>query len=218
LTESLLNHKIKVIDNDNHFNRKLVSIMDLLEAIRTRRSIQKMKSAPVPQALIEQILEAATWAPNHFLTEPWRFIVLQGEGRKQLGKVFATLYLEKQREGEGIDPDLLEKQVARAFRAPVVIVVIATPSPKNHVIPREEFAACCAGVQNMLLTAHALGLGAIWRTGPAATHPRTRELFLLEEREEVVGFIYIGYPDQSLPKRKRTPFQNKTLWLNDKVM
>ncbi len=190
--------------------------MNLLEAIRTRRSIQKMKPDPVPQSMIEQILEAATWAPNHFLTEPWRFIVLQGEGRKQLGKVFAALYVDKQRD-EGINPDLLEKQAERALRAPVVILVIATPSPKKHILPREEFAACCAGVQNMLLTAHALGLGAIWSTGPAATHPRTRELFLLEEREEVVGFIYIGYPDQSLPKGKRTPFQHKTLWLNDKM-
>ncbi|SFI81280.1 nitroreductase family protein [Thermoflavimicrobium dichotomicum] len=192
--------------------------MDVFEAIRTRRSVRKVKPDPVPQDLIEKVLEAATWAPCHFLTEPWRFIVLQGEGRELLGEVYVELLKEQLENTAEEESQLkLNQQMEKAFRAPAIIIVISSPSVKPHVIPREEFAAGCAAIQNMLLAAHALGLGAIWRTGHALTHPRTKEIFQLKEHEEVLGFIYLGFPDQRTIPVKRTPYQSKTTWIHHKT-
>lgn len=189
--------------------------MDVIEAIRTRRSIGKVKPDPVDAELIHQMLEAAIWAPNHFLTEPWRFFVLEGEGRRPLGCVLADIARESME-----DPTTEEnvKKLKRAeelpFRAPVVIVVAAVPSEKERVIRVEELGAVYAAVQNMLLAAHSLGLGAIWRTGEPAYHPKMNELFGLGEKGQMLGFIYVGHPNLSGLKGRRTPYQEKTKWID----
>ncbi|MDU0205090.1 nitroreductase family protein [Paenibacillus sp. MAH-36] len=192
--------------------------MELKEAIRNRRSIGKVKQDPVDKALIEEILEAGTWAPNHCHTEPWRFWVMTGEGRGLLGKGYAEVAASE------ADPALTEEELAvlkgaqmkKAFRAPVVIAVAVTPSAQAVVPEIEEYAAAHAAVQNMLLTAHSLGLGAIWRTGAPTYHAKMREAFGLGAKEELVGFIYLGYPDMAPPpKAARTPFEQKTLWVSE---
>lgn len=191
--------------------------MELKEAIRNRRSIGKVKQDPVDKALIEEILEAGTWAPNHCHTEPWRFWVMTGEGRGLLGKGYAEVAVSE------ADPALTEEELAvligaqmkKAFRAPVVIAVAVTPSAQGIVPEIEEYAAAHAAVHNMLLTAHALGLGSIWRTGAPTYHPKMKEVFGLGAKEDLVGFVYLGYPDMATSKAVRTPFEQKTLWVNE---
>ncbi len=188
--------------------------MQLQEAIRERRSIGKVKPDTLDRKQIEAILEAAVWAPNHHHTEPWQFYVMTGDGRKALAEAFADIAAES---AEGLSQEetaaLRIKQEAKAYRAPVVIAVAARPSGQPHIPEIEELAAVHAAVQNMLLTAHDLGLGAIWRTGAAAYHPRMRQAFDLQEQEQIVGFVYIGYPLQEAPQGKRMPFSEKTTWL-----
>ena len=189
--------------------------MELMEAIRSRRSIGKVKSDPVDDKLIEQIIEAGTWAPNHHLTEPWRFIVMTGEGRRRLGNAYAEIAAESIDLALS-DVELLQqydKHVAKAYRAPVVITVAVSPSNDSKVPLIEEIAAVHASIQNMLLTAHSLGLGAIWRTGAPTYHPIMQAAFDLRTTEQVAGFIYLGYPDMSTPAAKRTDFREKTVWL-----
>lgn len=191
--------------------------MELKEAIRNRRSIGKVKQDPVDKALIEEILEAGTWAPNHCHTEPWRFWVMTGEGRGLLGKGYAEVAASE------ADPALTEEelvvlkgaQMKKAFRAPVVIAVAVTPSAQAVVPEIEEYAAAHAAVHNMILTAHALGLGSIWRTGAPTYHPKMKEVFGLGAKEELVGFVYLGYPDMVTSKAARTPFEQKTLWVSE---
>jgi nitroreductase len=191
--------------------------MELKEAIRNRRSIGKVKQDPVDKALIEEILEAGTWAPNHCHTEPWRFWVMTGEGRGLLGKGYEEVAASE------ADPALTEEELAvlkgaqmkKAFRAPVVIAVAVTPSAQAIVPEIEEYAAAHAAVHNMLLTAHALGLGTIWRTGAPTYHPKMREAFGLGAKEELVGFVYLGYPDMAPSRAVRTPFEQKTLWVSE---
>lgn len=187
--------------------------MDVWQAIRTRRSIGKMKADPVAPGLIEQMLEAATWAPNHHMTEPWKFYVMTGEGRRVLGRAYADVAVEAFAGGERSEQEAAQiaKQEQKAFRAPVVIAVAAAPTPGAPLI--EELAAVHAAVQNMLLAAHALGLGAIWRTGEPAYHRKMKEAFGLQGEERLVGFVYVGYPDMSPPEGKRTPAAAKTVWL-----
>ncbi|MDF1510735.1 nitroreductase [Robertmurraya sp. DFI.2.37] len=189
--------------------------MDALEALRTRRSIGRVKDREVPKELIEKIIEAATWAPNHVKTEPWRFFVLTGDGRKRLGETLAQI---AEREMDEPATDEQKKKVEKArnnpFRAPVIIVAAVEPSDNPKVILKEEYAAVNAGVQNMLIAAHALGLGAVWRTGKPCYDREVSNLFGLSEKGEVLGFIYIGYPDMTPPPRKVKPIAEVTTWID----
>lgn len=189
--------------------------LDLIEAIHGRRSIGRVKSDQVERKLIEQIIEAGTWAPNHHLTEPWRFIVMSGEGRKTLGKAYADIAMETIA-GSLSDEEITQqydKQMAKAFRAPVVIAVIVSPADDPKIPLIEEMAAVHSAIQNMLLTAHSLGLGSIWRTGAPTYHALMKSAFELQTNDHLAGFIYLGYPDMSSPKVKRKDYKEKTIWL-----
>jgi len=170
--------------------------MEIWEAINGRRSIGKVKSDIVEKAIIEKLLDAAVMAPCHGMTEPWRFIVMRGEGRRKLGEAYARIA------GAEASVDS-EAYIKKAYRAPVVIAVICSPSNRPGMVRIEEFAAVHAAVQNMLLTAHALGLGAIWRSGEPMYHPAMKATFGLDNNEEMVGFIYIGYPVGTTPAPTR---------------
>ena len=188
--------------------------MELAEAVRSRRSVNRVKQDPVPAELVETILESAVHAPNHKITEPWLFHVFTGKGRGELARARAeTARLQAEEEGE--DEEMAAGRISRerkkAFRAPVVIAVISR-SGRDEVETRENYAACSAAVQNMLLTAHSLGLGAIWRTGPVAYHGHMRAFFGLEEGDGIVAYLYLGHPDMGGRPRRREAVAEKTVW------
>lgn len=189
--------------------------MDILEAIESRKSIGKVKQDPVDKVLIEQILECGTRAPNHHTTEPWRFFVMTGEGRRVLGDAYTDIALQKL-EAPSEDERLLIKQAqqAKAHRAPVVIAIVASFSGDDEVQKSEDRAATHAAIENMLLAAHGLGLGAIWRTGAPAYHPRIKQAFNLGENEELVGLVYVGYTDLEPLKKPRKSVDELTTWLS----
>jgi nitroreductase len=186
----------------------------VLAALRERRSAAKLKPDPVAEGLIEQVIEAATWAPNHRLTEPWRFVVVIGESRKALGDVMARSMRDRlpQPESETAKAQL-EKERNKPLRAPVVIAVAALPATDPRVVESEEVAAVAAAVQNMLLAAEALGLGAMWRTGDSAFDPKVKAFLGLPPEARVVAFVYLGYAEP-IPRRPRqTTGRRHTVWL-----
>ncbi|MDQ6422552.1 nitroreductase [Paenibacillus sp. LHD-117] len=189
--------------------------MDVLDAIRTRRSIGRVKSDPVDRAIIEELLEAASWAPNHFNSQPWRFIVMTGEGRSVLGEGYANVAKAGWPEmGSEELEEKLQKERAKAYRSPVVIAAIYSKSDDARAVYAEELAASQAAVQNLLLAAHAHGLGAIWRSGELMFNPLMRSaLGLTEGQEEIVALIYLGYPDMAPPTQKRASIEEKSVWL-----
>lgn len=188
--------------------------MELLQAIRSRRSVGKVKPDPVDRELIEKLLEAAIWAPNHHRTEPWRFIVLTGEGRKVLGEAYAEVAREELLDSDTLHAEeILKKQEAKAYRAPVIIAVVATPATGPKVVEAEEYGAVYMAIQNMLLAAHALGLGAICRTGDPVYHPKMKEKLGIGEQEKLLGLVYLGYPEVEPAAPARTPFAEKTTWI-----
>jgi nitroreductase len=193
---------------------KMLFMASYEEVIRGRRSIGKVKDEPVPKELVEKLIEAAVWAPNHYGTQPWKFIVMTGEGRRVLGQAFADIAAESL---SGLSDEELglrrDKEIAKAFRSPVVIAAVCVPSDAPRVIVAEELAAVHAAVQNLLLTAHGSGLGAIWRTGEPAYHPKMKQALGLEGNEQVVALVYVGYPDMQSPAGKRDPGTAKTVWL-----
>lgn len=189
--------------------------MESLEnIIRGRRSIGKVKAAPLPKELIEKLIEAAVWAPNHHGTEPWKFIVMIGEGRNVLGQAYADIAAESFVDlPEEERAARLDKEKSKAYRAPAIIAAVCVPSDLPRVSEIEELAAAHAAVQNLLLMAHASGLGAVWRTGDPCYHPTMKRAFGLDGREQVVGLIYIGYPDMQPVAGRRAPGTAKTVWL-----
>lgn len=187
--------------------------MELVEAIRSRRSVGRVRQEPVAKELIERILESAVHAPNHKITEPWRFHVFTGKGRGELARARAET-ARLQAEAEGEDEELAAGRISRerkkAFRAPVVIAVISEAG-RDEVESLENYAACAAAVQNMQLTAHALGLGVIWRTGPVAYHEHMRDFFGLKDGDGIVAYLYLGYPNMGTRPRRRGPVEERTV-------
>ncbi len=176
----------------------------MLEALRTRRSVPKVREETPPREMIEQIIEAATWAPNHHRTSPWRFVVLTGEAREALGEVMATEAARTLRDPESEEGRaILAKQRTKPLRAPVIIVAAAVPQPHPKAIEIEEIEAAAAGVENMLLAAQALGLGAMWRTGKPAYSAAVKRHLGLPSDAHIVAFVYVGYPDVPILPRER---------------
>lgn len=187
--------------------------MDAIDAILSRRSVSKVEERFVDRATIERIIEAATRAPNHFLTQPWRFIVLTGDALDELGEAMA----ERVRIAHADDPDLshrLDVERSRPRRAPVIVTVVYRPSTNPRATEVEDRYAVGAAMENALLAAHSLGLGAYLRTGPAALDPVVHRFLELVEGEEIAGFIYVGYPapDEQAHLSERHPVAEVTTW------
>ncbi|MEZ4553878.1 MAG: nitroreductase [Dehalococcoidia bacterium] len=176
--------------------------MDVLEALRTRRTVGAFAPAPPPQEAVERAIEAATWAPNHHLTEPWRFHVLTGHARGDLATAAAST-LPPERDTED------ERRALRAKleRAPVLVVVTQASGDPDPVRDLEDYAACAAAVQNILLAAHAQGLAAKWSTGKLARSEGVRHFLALGERDRVVAFVYLGFAAAAVAPepRRATP-------------
>ncbi len=188
--------------------------MEVTQAIQSRRSVGRVKQDPVPRELVRKILESAVHAPNHKITEPWRFHVFIGKGRGELARAraeLARILAETEGEEEELAAGRISRERKKAFRAPVVIAVISRGG-RDEVETLENYAACAAAVQNMQLTAHALGLATIWRTGLQAYHPYMREFFGLEAGDKIVAYLYLGYPDMEERSRRREPASSKTVW------
>jgi len=184
--------------------------MDIFEAIHTRQSIPKVKPDPVRRELIERMLDAAVQAPNHHKVRPWRFVVLTGPARERLGEVMAASLRKKD---PNATDDVLGKERARPLRAPVVIAVgVNRPSlPKEIEI--ENVCAAAAATQNLLLAAHALGLGAMWRTGQAALDPDVKSFLGFEPDQRLVAFVYVGYPETEPAPPARPSHEDRVTWM-----
>ncbi|MCA0758692.1 nitroreductase [Paenibacillus sp. N4] len=188
--------------------------MNVEEAIRTRRTVGRVKKDPVDRALIEKVLESAIWAPSHHNTQPWKFIVMTGDGRSRLAEGYARVSAAAAPglSGQPLE-DRLAKERTKAFRAPVVIAAVCSPSDDPRAVLAEELAAAHAAVQNLLLAAHANGLGAIWRSGEPMYHSLMKETFGLSAKEQLVGLVYLGYPDMTPLEPARVPATAKTVWV-----
>ncbi len=173
--------------------------MSVFDTIKQRRSIGKMTGERPTRGQIERLLEAATHAPNHYKVQPWKFIVLAGKAREELGSEKAQALIAKER--------------GKLMRSPVVIVVIAEQPNLPNVLEIENIEATAAAVQNMLLAAEEMGLACMWRTGEAAYDPRVKQWLGLAPGEHIVSFLYVGFPATPRLERRPIPFGEKTIWL-----
>lgn len=187
--------------------------MYVFDLIKRRRSIGKMTSERPSREQIEHLLEAATHAPNHHKVQPWKFIVLAGNAREELGTVMALSLAGRLEETSSDKAQaILNKERNKPLRSPVVIVVAAESPHQPNVMEIENIEATAAAVQNMLLTAEEMELACMWRTGDAAYDPHVKQWLGLESGEHIIAFLYVGYP--AIPRLERTPisFKEKTTW------
>jgi nitroreductase len=186
----------------------------LRNAISTRRSfgLKDLSPKAIDLALVEQMLEAANWAPSHGQTEPWRFVVYSGEARQIVGDAFGAAFRllnpgdQYSEAGERAKRD-------RVWQAPVWIALGMHPNPK---MPEwEELIAFGSAVQNMHLMAGALGLASKWTSGACAIHPHVAEVIGFAPATRLCGFFYVGQPAVAWPESKRRPLAEKVRWVGD---
>lgn len=166
------------------------------EVLRGRRTIELFLQTPVPQALIREAIEVATWAPNHRTTEPWTFYLL---GKETIGR---CLDLCRDIVTAKKDAKVAEFKAKSWSEKPGWLVVSCRKSD-DELTQQEDYGACCAAVQNLLLYLWKAGVGSKWTTGDITRDVRFFDIIGANADDEiVVGLIWLGYP-------KLTPTQTR---------
>jgi len=165
--------------------------MDAITALQSRNSATSLvEPGPTPEER-EELFRAALRAPDHARLRPWRFLVIEGEARHRLGETLVSV-------ARAANPDLDEQAGIKLrnapLRAPLIIVVLARLQEHPKVPEIEQLLSAGAAAQNLLIGVHALGYGAIWRTGDIAYRPELVGALGLDADHRVVGFLYVGTP------------------------
>ncbi|MBK8249950.1 MAG: nitroreductase [Gemmatimonadetes bacterium] len=185
--------------------------MNLADAIRTRRSVRQFTSRPVTREELEQLIAAATLAPNHRLTQPWRFYVMGPEARRAYGAVLGARKAKKI-EDPAAAQAMIDK-VAAAGAALPAQVAVAMVLAENLETREEDYAATMMAVQNLALTATALGLGTHIKTGAIMEDPRARAALGVPDGERIVSLIDLGEPAEQREPVARRAAAEVTAWL-----
>ncbi len=195
----------------------------LLQFMRERRSLRRYEARAVPPECIEQLLEAASWAPSAHNRQPWRFVVIEAPAIKErlAREMGARLRLDLQ--ADGMAEEFIENDVGRSYAritsAPLLLLlcmslgdmdVYADDQRNAHEATMAQQSAAMAG-QNILLMAASLGLGACWMCAPLFCQGLVASVLDLPVDWRPQGMITLGYPAQ-IRKRSRDPWEAKTLW------
>jgi nitroreductase len=189
--------------------------MDAIEAIQQRTSIRRFRPEPVARDLIERVLECAVRAPNHKLTEPWRFAVLMGEARDQFAEIRAKHRLKRFADPESAEALAGADKVRRQARDTPAFIVVMCAVSQDEITREEDYAAAMMGIANLMTAAESLGLGTYLRTGGVMRHPQLAQLVALEEGFRIVGVVSLGYPAESASPRRRRPAAELTRWVGE---
>lgn len=185
--------------------------MRMIDSLKNRKAVRKFLPREVEPEKISKLLEAATWAPNDRLREPWHFYVISGEAKRR----YEALAFQFLQENFASKPNLMEESMSIVRNTPLYIVVTSdiVPGDKNSS-EDNEYAVACA-IHSMWLTAHDLELGMVWRTRGIGLvrDDRLYRFIGAPENKKVVGTLCIGYPDTEPALTKRTPLTDKTTWL-----
>ena len=178
------------------------------EAIHNRRMNNEFTDAVPSREALGRMLDAAVWAPNHRLTNPWRFFVLEkgGEKRAEVAQLAYDNLFARSGNHENADGSR-----QRVLDAPALIYVYSVPADSDEMT-QENYAAACCAVQNLLLAAVAEGLAGDWSTGNTTRHPALAETLGGESDWTMVGALFIGQPARPSAS-VRAPADEVTAWL-----
>ncbi len=192
---------------------------DFFDVIYGRRSIRRYQPDPIPQPIIEQLLQAAVWAPSAHNRQPWRFAVITTPQVKHELAAAMGRQLRADLAANGLPPDAIEKDAVRSYQrithAPLLILLClsmvdmdAYPDParqRNEWIMAGQSVALAG--QNLLLAAHALGLGACWLCAPLFAPTAVRQTIDLPPDWQPQALIAAGYPAETRQKSRNPPAQ-----------
>jgi nitroreductase len=189
----------------------------IANVIRQRRTIKQFLPQPVPRALLQELIDLSIWAPNHRLTEPWRFYVLDGAARDKLGAIAAQITAEKLT-GSGVDLTAATRkgdEAAVTWSSVPALLYVTSLRDTNPEIDLENYGAVCCALQNFALAAYAAGIGTSWSSGAVAASPALHEFVGAGANEQMVGLIRVGYLDPALssPKSRRKEGSAFTTWV-----
>ncbi len=182
-----------------------------LDIIRKRRSVfpNMYNDTPVTKESIQVILNSANCAPTHKLTEPWRFKVIMGKKKTELG-VFLS---EKYKSTVDKPSDLkINKLVKNPQKAAAIILINMQRDPKESLPEWEELAATAMAVQNMWLTCTELGIGSYWSSPGLIKY--MPEFVDMKKGERCLGLFYMGYTDMDIPAPNRGSIEDKVEWFD----
>lgn len=175
---------------------------DSLTRLQQRRSVPPRwlgEPGPTPDQL-DTLLTVAARVPDHGKLVPWRFIVIEGEGRERLGHLAAAAF---QTDEPGAGPEKVAAERSRFLEAPVVVAVVSNVTPHVKIPDWEQILSAGAVCMNLLNAAHALGFGASWLTGWPAYDRRILDALGLSPSERIAGFVHIGVPREIPTDRPR---------------
>lgn len=193
------------------FNPELIN-----KLIRERRSLyqQQFNGQAVDDAVVQQILENANWAPTHKLTEPWRFVVFKEDGLRKLAEFQSELYKTVTTADGTFKEERYHNLLTKPSLSSHIISVGMKRDEKKSVPEIEEVGAVFCAVENMYLTATAYGVGAYLSTGGITHFEEAKAFFGLQADDKLLGFFHLGMPKVEWPSGRRRPVAEKVRWVS----
>jgi nitroreductase len=192
------------------------NVEEINHLMRTRRSVfpKDYSGALVPEHIIHQMLENANWAPNHKLTEPWRFMVFSGAGLKKLAAFQSECYKQVTEANGSFQQDRYLSLQNKPMESSHIIAIGMKRDMGKRVPEWEELGAVFCAVQNMYLTATAYNVGCYLSTGGITNFEQAKPFFGLGTDDKLCGFLHVGMPKGAVPDSRRKPVAEKTVWVN----
>jgi nitroreductase len=192
------------------------NVEEINRLMRSRRSVfpKDYTGGVVPEHIIHQMLENANWAPNHKLTEPWRFTVFSGEGLKKLAAFQSECYKQVTETKGTFQQDRYLSLQTKPMESSHIIAIGMKRDAGKRLPEWEELGAVFCAVQNMYLTATAYKVGCYLSTGGITNFEEAKPFFGLGTEDKLCGFLHVGMPKEALPDSRRKPIAEKTLWVN----
>ena len=188
---------------------------DVQDVLNTRRTIHRFTDEQVADSILQDALVAASNAPCHKHTHPWKFYILGDKTRQTLMPV-VTKYSEiksKQRNSKDIQADL-QRAISKITQPPILIAVTSKKSPHDDFREKEDYAASVCALHNMVLSFWGNGIGAKWSTGSITRDIQTYAALSIDmETEEIIGFIKAGYAEK-IPQVNKKPISEITTYLD----
>jgi nitroreductase len=187
--------------------------MDAIDAIQRRVSVRRFRPDPVPRETIARLLDSAVRAPNHKLTEPWRFAVLTGEARQRLAELRARHRLRRYADPGSDEARAAGEKMRRETAETPAFLVVMCATSADEITREEDYAAAMMATALLMVAAESLGLGTYLRTGGIMRDPDVAALAGLEPGFRIVGIVSLGYPAAEEPPRRRRPAAAMTRWV-----
>jgi nitroreductase len=187
------------------------------QLIRERRSVfpRDYSGERVDDAVIDQMLENANWAPTYRLTEPWRFVVFTGSGLQTLAEFQAACYRKVTEANGTYYEDRYQALLTKPMQSSHIISVGMKRNEKKSLPEVEEIGAVFCAVENMYLTATAYGVGCYLSTGGITYFEEAKEFLGLGTEDKLLGFLHVGVPKGPVTGGRRKPVSEKVKWVKE---